>query len=84
MDDPRRRKMTLQEKREKLVDAIADDHRILDKFHNMFSEEDIKRLGGEMTASLMSANNQAYSDESLDDGVSFVEVDTSATKSNQK
>ena len=60
-------------KNEKIVDAIVEDHRVLDKFHSMFTQKDIDRLGGEMTASLVSANNNHYTDDGSEIG-SFVEV----------
>lgn len=36
-----------------LVNKIASDHKVLDKFHNMFTMQDIERLGGEMTHSVI-------------------------------
>ena len=35
---------------------MANDHKIMDKFHQVFSEEDVLRLGGEMSNSLLEQN----------------------------
>lgn len=59
-------------KQDLLVEAIVDDHRVLDKFHNMFTQKDVDRIGGEMTASLVSANNLHYTDDGSEIG-SFIE-----------
>lgn len=43
-------------KADRLVDEMVKDHKVLNKFHNMFTMQDIERLGGEMTQSVLTDN----------------------------
>lgn len=46
----------IEQKRERLIGVMASDHKIMDKFHQVFSEQDVLRLGGEMSNSLLEQN----------------------------
>ena len=51
---------------------MMNDHRVMDKFYNMYSMKDVERLGGSMTASLIQEKQHGTHLECSEDQVSDV------------
>jgi hypothetical protein len=61
-------KKVASDKTDRLVEEMVKDHRMLNKFHNMFSMKDVERLGGEMSGSvaLVSETNVQFVHDDVD------------------